>query len=182
MKPKKQQPLTFNNKCNCIVDYDLLERAMLWYIGESKTLMSNRVIYLHGKYPAVSIYDEKVHVHRLIAMYLKRSKIDFSIHAHHKDGNKLNSSEENIELIDASDHLSMHNKGKKLSNEHRIKISEAGKRRSGIKMVRKYNIPISELREKLNNKWSIRKIAAHYGCDWSVIKQRVAESLELLTK
>lgn len=173
MRPKIQQPLNFNNKCNCIVDYELLEKAMLWYSGG--TLKSDKVIYMHGSYPAVSIYHEKIHVHRLLAIYKNKSAIAKEIHAHHKDGDKLNASIDNIELVHGALHLSQHNKGRVLSKEHKAKIAEAGKKRVGIKLKRKYIIPDEDLSNFLKEGWSIRKIAIHYGCDWSVVKQRINE-------
>ena len=180
MKPLKQNKIKFINKCNCLVDYTLLEDAMVWYSG-SNTLMSTRVIYMHGVYPAVSIYNEKIHVHRIIAMFKEKTKIVSSIHAHHKDGNKLNASYDNIELISANSHLSHHNKGRKFTEEHKKKISNANRKRAGMKLKRKYNIPISEISKMINEGLSIRKIAIHYGCDWSVIKLRINENPELLT-
>ena len=171
MKPKKQQGLVFNNQCNCIVEIDLLEKAMLWY--SEGILMSDRVIYLHGKYPAVSIYDEKIHVHRLIAMYLNKSKLLKRIHAHHIDGNKLNASKNNIVLISDTAHISSHNKGRVFTKEHREKIAEAGKKRKGIVMKKRYNINISDINKFQSDGWSINKIAKYYNVAWSTIKNRL---------
>lgn len=178
MKPLKQKQLVFENKCGCIVDLKILSKAMIWYAG--KTLMQKRVIYLHGKYPAISIYNEKIHVHRLLAMFKYKDKIATEIHAHHKDENKLNASWDNIELVKGSVHLSKHNKGRVFSKEHKSKISEANKKRFGIKMKRRYNIPVNELRGYLRQGKSIREISIIYGCDWSVIKNRINETPNLL--
>jgi hypothetical protein len=178
MRPKTQARLKFDNTCNCVVDYELLERAMLWY--SDGVLKSDRVIFIHAKYPAVNIYYEKILIHRLIAMYIYKAKVCSSIHAHHKDGDKLNCSKHNIELINASAHMSHHNKGKRLSLEHRMKISEAGKKRKGMKIKRKHNLPVDELKEMLEDGWSINKISRHYGCDWSTVKLRINENPELL--
>ena len=62
---KTQKDIKFINSCNCIVDYELLKRAMLWYC--SKPLYSQRVIYIHSKYPAVSIYDKKIHIRKSLS-------------------------------------------------------------------------------------------------------------------
>ena len=178
MKPTKQSKLYFDNKCNCLVDYELLEKAMLWF--SEGNIKQRRTIYLHGKYPAVSVFDKKIHVHRLLAMYREKSCILFSIHAHHIDGNKLNACLENIQLVIASSHISYHNKGRKLSEDHKLKISAANKGRKGIVMKKKYNINLSDLKNMLNLKMSINSIAKHYGCDWSVIKNRINQNPELL--
>ena len=46
---------------------------------------------------------------------------------HHIDGNKLNNSIYNLELVNHKKHVSEHNKGKILSEEHIRKIIEANK-------------------------------------------------------
>ena len=82
---KTQKKIEFINSCNCIVDYEMLKKAMLWY--SSKPLYSQRAIFMHGNYPAVSIYDEKIHIHRLLMMYKLQSDIDTNYYVHHIDGN-----------------------------------------------------------------------------------------------
>ena len=49
-----------------------------------------------------------------------------------------------------------------------------------IQVQNKYNIPPDELKCFLDDGMSINSIAKHYGCDWSVIKQRIHENPELL--
>jgi len=57
--PKKQERLIFDNSCNCLFDKGVLEKAMLWW-SEERILKKNRKIYMHGNYPAVSIFNEKL--------------------------------------------------------------------------------------------------------------------------
>lgn len=178
MKPKIQKKIKFDNTCNCIVDYDLLEKAMLWYSDHN--LFSERKIFLHGRYPAISIYDEKIHVHRLLLMYKYKYKLHRSLISHHKNMNKLDCTECNLELLTSRIHAYHHHKGKKLSKNHRLKIAEANKKRKGIKIKRKYNIPIEELKNKLKQGLSINAIAKSYGCNWCVVKNRINENQELL--
>ena len=77
---KEQKKIDFINDCNAIVDYEELEKAVLWY--SEKTTVSKKHIYLHGMYPAVTIASEKIHIHRLLMMYWLNSKIpsEFSVH------------------------------------------------------------------------------------------------------
>ena len=152
---KKQKNITFVNTCNCIVDYDLLEKAMLWY--SNKPLYSQRVIYIHSKYPTVSIYDKKMHIHRLLMMYKLQSDINENMHVHHKDGNKLNAQLNNLELIDSKKHQHLHHKNKKLTKEHKEKISEANKKRKGKKLKKRVEMP--NLKEYLKKGYSINKIS-----------------------
>jgi len=64
---KEQKKIHLNNCCNCIVDYDLLEKAILWY--SKKPTTANKKIFMYGRYPAISIYYEKIHIHRLLYMF-----------------------------------------------------------------------------------------------------------------
>ena len=71
---KEQKKIKFVNDCNALVDYEELEKAVLWY-AESHVI-SIKHIYMHGNYPAVSICDEKIHIHRLLIM-LPTTSISF---------------------------------------------------------------------------------------------------------
>lgn len=172
MAPLKQKKLIFKNECNCIVDEDLLESAMIWW-ANGKILMQKRKIYLHGIYPAVSIFNEKLHVHRLVYCYNNIAKLLTSIHVHHKDADKLNCTISNLEAIKGSTHMSIHNKGKKLSQEHKDKIAEAGRRRKGIIMKKKYSM--DDIAQHIEAGLSISAIARIYGCGWDAAKARVTE-------
>ena len=178
MQPKKQKKIKFINSCDCLVDYDLLERAMLWF--SAGNLKSPRKIYMHGRYPAVSIFDKKIHIHRLILLYINKGMIVDKMVAHHKDENRRNSQLENLELLSSSIHAKHHNKGKTLSEEHKRKIAEAGKRRKGIKLKKRVNVDLQALKDFLSRGYSINKIAKIFGCDWSTIKSRIHENPELL--
>tara|TARA_R110000851_G_C12799304_1_gene537273 strand:- start:8 stop:442 length:435 start_codon:yes stop_codon:yes gene_type:complete len=129
MKPKIQRPIVFNNTSNCIVDYLELEKAILWYQKEPSK--SKKKIYLFGFYPAVTIKKEKIHVHRLLMMYWEGRLLKRKEYCHHKNHNKLDCTKSNIEIINASLHQSMHNKGKKISEEHKECIRKSNKKRIG---------------------------------------------------
>lgn len=66
--------------------------------------------YLHisesyGRYPALT------YCHRIIFEEYHKLTILPKVHVHHKDGNKLNNSIDNLELLSARDHLRMHKCG-----------------------------------------------------------------------
>lgn len=61
---KEQKKIEFINDCNCIVDYDELRKAIIWY--QNKPTARIKHIYIHQKYPAVSIHNKKIHIHRLL--------------------------------------------------------------------------------------------------------------------
>ena len=97
---KIQKPIKFNNTCNCIVDYDELEKAILWY--SNKPVKSIKKIYIHAKYPAVTINRDKIHVHRLLMSYWLKAEIPSDFYVHHINENKLDARKENLAIIWAS--------------------------------------------------------------------------------
>lgn len=36
VKVKKQKPIEFKNQCNCLVDYEELEKAIIWYMAAAE--------------------------------------------------------------------------------------------------------------------------------------------------
>lgn len=176
MRPLSQQRLEFINKCNCIVDYELLEKAMIWL--STSTLKKKRVIYLHAKYPCVSIYDRKIHIHRLLKSYQLKRSLKREEYVHHKDENKLNAMLSNLEIQPMSDHQSLHNSGKVLSSAHRFKISEANRKRKGVNTKKRTDITIEGINEMLNKGLNISDISKHFNCGWSTIKKIIHEKTE----
>lgn len=53
--------------------------------------------------------------------------LDMKFVVHHRDGNKFNDMPENLDIISNSDHVSIHNNGKHLTEEHKQKISNSQK-------------------------------------------------------
>lgn len=175
---KKQKTIEFINKCNCIVDFEELEKAIMWYSNKPVTRLKS--IYLHGQYPAVSIYQEKIHVHRLLMMYWNKRKLLSYEQVHHKDENKLNALRSNLEITLAGIHQSYHNKCKLFTSSHKEKIGLANKNRKGMKMKKHVYIPLDELKMLIDSGYSINSIAKKFNCDWSTVKNRIYENPELL--
>lgn len=178
MTVKKQKRINFNNECNCLVDENELEKAILWF--QKSPTLGNKKIYMNGKYPAVSIGNIKIHVHRLLMQFWIGEKLPFHASVHHMNENKLDARMENLAVVINKAHNSNHNKGKKISEEHKKKIIEANRKRKGIRMKRKYDIPTNQLKDLLKHGISIRYISHLYNCDWTTIKSRIIENSELL--
>jgi hypothetical protein len=178
MTVKVQHEIRLDNFCGCLVDTGLLIAAMEWYAG--RPFCGKKRIFMHGKYPAVSLFGKKIHVHRLLGLFQSKEVLVSGLVVHHKDENRMNALLDNLEIQLSKDHASLHNTGKVLSEQHKRKISEANRKRKGVKVKRKYDIPIEELAKMIKSGMSVNKIAAHYGCDWSVVKSRIYEHPELL--
>jgi hypothetical protein len=176
---KKHKPIKFINTCGCIVDEKELEQAILWYTD--KPVCGTKKIFMHGNYPAVAIYKEKIHVHRLLMMYWQNRKLLRNEYVHHIDENKLNAMKSNLCLIEVGKHQSMHNKGKVFSENHRALISEANRRRAGrIKFKKRVHIDLVELQKMASSGASISSMARYFKCDRWTIKNRLYENPELL--
>ena len=173
---KSQKPIEFINDCNCIVDEDELRNAILWY--QKKPTLRLKHIYKFGRYPAISIHDKKIHVHRLLAMYWSNSIMNSSLSVHHKNGNRLDNRRANLEIMTNSLHSSLHNKGKKPSKKSIIATIEFNHKRKGTRMKRKRNDVTPEMVLSLKNKGlSFKQISKLYHIDWGCVKQRYNDAI-----
>lgn len=130
------------NNCKCMYDEKILVTAMLWFGGDTRR--KKKHIYIHGRYPAVSIYDKKIHVHRLLLMFKLKRVLNWNEYAHHKDKNILNANIDNIELMEATLHQKLHRGNVKLSETHKKNIGIANKRRKWLRKNGRYYTLIHE--------------------------------------
>lgn len=171
MTVKKQKKINFINDCNAIVDYEDLENAILWYADCH--VVSQKHIYMFGKYPAVSIGKEKIHIHRLLMMYWLDSKIPTEFSVHHIDENRLNASKENLSVILNSSHNSKHNKGRSVTQKMMEHVLEMNHARKGTRQpFHRKDISLNDVKELLDKGYSINRIAKELNCDWSTVKAR----------
>ena len=172
---KKQKKIEFINDCNCIVDYNELEKAIIWY--QEKPTSRLKHIYLHGNYPAITIFNKKIHIHRLLIMYWSNNKeLSSKIYVHHIDENKLNASKNNLKCLNATIHQSNHNKGKIITQKQKEIIIQNNHKRKGIKrgIIRK-NITYEKIWELHIKGYSINKISKQLNYDWFQVKKRIKE-------
>lgn len=167
----EQKPIKFINSCGCTVDYEELSKAILWY--QKKPTASTKKIYIHGRYPAVSIYHEKIHIHRLLMMFWLRTALPQDFVVHHIDGKRLNASKDNLVVLHISKHQSYHNKGRKLSKEHCLKIAENNRLRKGKKhRTKRTDITPRMVYQLKQQGMSFNQISIKHGMDWGCVKQR----------
>lgn len=170
-----QKKIEFINDCNCIVDYEELEKAMLWYQEKPTTRLKH--IYMHGKYPAVTIIKKKIHIHRLLMMYWNNNKnLEKKLYVHHKDENKLNASKDNLEIIENTMHQSNHNKRKVISEKQKEAIREFNHKRKGVlRGIIKKDISYKRIWELHQKGYSINKISKELNYNWGQVKIRLKE-------
>lgn len=171
---KSQKRIEFINDCNCIVDYNELEKAIIWY--QQKPTSRLRHIYLHGNYPAISINTEKIHVHRLLMEYWLKTKIPRNYYVHHINENKLDARKENLAIVFMTIHQSKHNKGKTISEKQKEVIRINNHKRLGTKrnFTRK-DISYKKIWNLYQKGYSINKISRELNYDWQQVKDRLNE-------
>lgn len=167
---KEQKQIIFKNDCEAIVDYNELEKAIVWYA--KKPVASVKHIYMHGRYPTVSIYKTKIHIHRLLMMYWLNCDIPINYHVHHMDGDKLNASKENLSLVFGRVHSSNHNKGKILTKKHKQQIAEANRLRKGKRRRYTRDISARAVYDLKKQGMTFNQISKVLELDWGCVKQR----------
>ena len=171
---KSQKRIEFINDCNCIVDYNELEKAIIWY--QQKPTSRLRHIYLYGNYPAISINTEKIHVHRLLMEYWLKTNIPRNYYVHHINENKLDARKENLAIVFMTTHQSKHNKGKIISETQKEAIRINNHKRLGTKrnFTRK-DISYKKIWNLYQKGYSINKISRELNYDWQQVKDRLNE-------
>ena len=168
----KQKDIEFINSCGAIVDYDLLAQAIYWY--QSKPTARLKRIYLHGKYPAVSVHNKKIHIHRLIFMFLQKRILNTAEYVHHKDGDKLNCDLGNLVLMAGSEHQSYHGKRRMVSERQRQSIILFNRTRKNTRQpFRRKNVDYNGVHYMFAAGMSLNKIANILNCDWSTVRARL---------
>ena len=160
---KKQLPKKhFNNECDCIVDYEMLYKAVDDKCRKLNCYLHNEYrIILRNSYPAICINRQWHYVHILIGENVY-GNIRKGYVIHHKDKNKLNAMPENLELMSALKHSKIHGNERK-GRDYR---SLEGKERSvnaarevttrkdvtaeKVKCLREQGMTIPEIAKELN--------------------------------
>lgn len=148
---KTQKTIELVNACGAIYEEDQVVGALLW-LAElyGKPVIRLKQVFLYGKYPGISVYGDKIHLHRALGMSWWRD-IDYEFdikYVHHINGNKLDARKVNLELVDAREHQIHHTKGRTFTVEHRAKISEGNRNRWRKKYPHIYESPQIKIGEK----------------------------------
>jgi len=107
---KIQRPIILIGPPEVNFDAKDLKEAILWYADSP--VFQIKHVFLYGYYYAISIKGKKLHIHRLLMAYWLQRKLKTKEYVHHKDENKFNNLKDNLQLMAASLHQSITNKGR----------------------------------------------------------------------
>lgn len=107
--------IEFVNNCNCIVDKDLLSRAIHSAFPDfKKKKAQKRSLFIRniGHAAVLIVIDTNTYIiARLIAKFLWPGKMINGSVVHHKDFNPRNNTVENLQVMSRFNHTSLHHKG-----------------------------------------------------------------------
>lgn len=151
--------MEFVNECSCIVDYSVLEKAIIEECNRRNvTPNSQYKIYMYRGYAGISIKHDKVSVHRILGKYMVGYDLPPNIVVHHIDGNKLNNEISNLQVMKSELHIKEHNIVQYVPTEYmrgcgnRMKniISRADITREAVIELRKKGFTISGIAKELH--------------------------------
>ena len=168
-REKQIHKIKFDNACGCIFDEEVLFNAIDLECRNRNCYRQDEYrIYLHNDYPCISLGHDKVRIHILIGKLIF-GNIRKGYVIHHKDHNKLNALQSNLEYISNSAHTKLHHKGEDFR-------SEEGKQRS-INSARektyKKEITKAEIESMLLQGKTKTEIAKHFQCGVNTIYRRL---------
>lgn len=114
------------------------------------------------RYEQVYVGNRKsMDLHRFLMQQHIGRKLRTYEHVHHKDDNPLNNSIDNLEILTQSQHMSLHHKGKTISEEQRKTCSENNK--GSKNAIAKFTEEqVLDIRKQLANGVSARKLSCEY--------------------
>ena len=161
--------MKFENACNCIVDYSILEKAIEEECGRRNiTPKEEYKIYLYRGYAGISIKHDKVSVHRIIGKYIVGFNFGSEIHVHHIDGDKLNNDISNLQVIKKSLHTKEHNLVQYVSEEYKRSFGDRMKR-----IVSRSDVAKEDVIFLRNKGLTINQIAEKLDCGYNTVCRRL---------
>ena len=159
--------MTFKNECNCIVDTELLEKAVDTYCRRQNIYCHKEYrIVLHSHYPTIIINRKHLFVHDLLRAVLFHTRNNYIVH--HKDFNKLNNSVDNLMYISRSKHTKIHS----LHNWEKVRSGEKIIKRGGYTRT---DISDDVIKQMLADEIPVKEIATFFNTGTSTIYHRMSK-------
>ena len=166
--------MTFENTCNCIVDYKILENAIVdECIRRNIVPKEHYKIYFYRGYAGISIKHDKVSVHRIIGKYMVGHNFGAEICVHHIDGNKLNNNISNLQVMKSSLHTKEHYLVQYVNKAH---LKGFGKRAS--ELIRRNDVTVEKIIKLRNEGFTIKEISSILCCGYNTVCRRLKEAID----
>ena len=163
--------LKFINSCKCEVDYDTLEKAIIFEC-ENRNITPNKQykIYLHQEYATITLKQDKIPIHRLIGGYMINMSLPSTLCTHHIDEDKLNDYAYNLQVMTIKMHNLLHNeKRRSKRSERRMNIKKAHKAN-----VRK-DVTLTSVKKLRDKGFTYKEIQEKLGCGYNTVWRRIRE-------
>lgn len=157
--------MKFNNKCGAIFDEADLEIAIINKCKQdNKKAKDEYTITNREGYPSICIANEHYRVHSLLGFfYYGEQEV-----IHHKNGDKLNASKENLVPMTNAEHTRHHHIVDYVSKEH---LKGFGNRVANI--IRRNDVTEEVVYELKSNGLTIRQIAERLNCGYNTVCRRL---------
>lgn len=161
--------MEFVNECKCIVEYDVLEKAIVEECKRRNIIPKSKYkIYMYRGYAGISLKHDKVSVHRIIGKYMVGYDLGSEISVHHIDGNKLNNLISNLQVLRNSLHTKEHNLVQYASKD---KLRENAK--LGTEKIKRNDVTTEIVKELRNKGYTIPQMAQKLNCGYNTICRRL---------
>lgn len=150
--------MEFVNECSCIVDYSVLEKAIIEECNRRNIVPKNTYkIYNYRGYAGISLKHDKISIHRIIGKYMVGFDFGSNISVHHIDKNKFNNDISNLQVIRKDLHTKEHNIVQYVSKDYmrdygnRMKdiISRKDVTREKVLVLRRKGLTIKQIANEL---------------------------------
>jgi len=161
--------MNFENTCNCIVDYKILEQAILEECSRRNIKPKDEYkIYSFRGYAGISLKHDKESVHRIIGKYMIGMDFDRNIVVHHIDGNKFNNNISNLQIMKNSFHTKEHYPVQFVPISH---FSNA--RKKAVKKIRRNDVTKDKVLKLYEQGLTYDEIASELHCGRTTVGRRI---------
>lgn len=161
--------MEFVNECKCIVDYSVLEHAIIEECARRGFEPNKKYkIYDYRGYAGISIKHDKVSVHRIIGKYMVGHDFGSDIHVHHIDGNHFNNSVSNLQVLRKGLHTKEHNIVQYVSKSY---MKEFGNRMKNI--ISRSDVTKERVVALKNQGLTVEQIAKELNCGKNTVCRRL---------